>query len=270
MKTFFYSTLVVILFLSTNLEGYGQAKTLQKTYGWKYDMNEDGRFTFNNYDCDLTIHTWDKPEIEYKMSVDATLRTGEDAARMDRYINDLDFSHSAGSVEFNNRFWTSRKNIMGKKTIDLKGKKTIRYSSFKMKGELWIPAGCNLNLKSKYSGIEMEDANGRVNLDLYNDKLFGGHVNGNIKIAAKYSTLEFKDLKDIEADLYNTDIEAGDIGNLKITSKYSTFRSGDAGILDINAYNDKYFFGNTRDIKFVDKYSDLTAGNSGNVEMELL
>ena len=157
---------------------------------------------------------------------------------------------------------------MGKKTIELKGEKTIRYSSFKMRGELWIPVGCNLNLQSKYSGIEMEDVGGRLSLELYNDKLFGGHVKGNIKIAAKYSTLEFKDMKDIEADLYNTDIETGDIGNLNVTSKYSTFRSGDAGQLDIHAYNDKYFLGNTNDIKFVDKYSDLTAGSTGNLEMD--
>ena len=79
-----------------------------------------------------------------------------------------------------------------------------------MKGELWIPEKCNLNLKSKYSVIELEDIYGRVSFDLYNDKLFGGIVNENIKITAKYSTMEFKDMKNIEANLYNTDIEAGD------------------------------------------------------------
>jgi len=268
MKTYFYNVFIISILLAIGLNGYGQSKEIQKTYSWKYEVNDDVRFTFTNYDCDLIIHTWDKPEIEYKMSVDATLRSGEDAARLDRYIEDLEFSHSSGSVEFNNRFWKSRKNIMGKKTIELKGEKTIRYSDYKMKGELWIPAGSNLNLKSKYSGIEMEDISGRVSLDLYNDKLFGGHVKGNIKIAAKYCTLEFKDMKDIEADLYNTDIEAGDIGDLHVTSKYSNFKSGDAGKLDIHAYNDKYFFGNTNDIKFVDKYSDLTAGLSGSIEMD--
>ena len=268
MKTYFYNVFIISLLLAIGLNGYGQSKEIQKTYSWKYEVNDDVRFTFNNYDCDLMIHTWDKPEIEYKMSVDATLKSGEDAARLDRFIDDLEFTHSSGSVEFNNRFWKSRKNIMGKKTIDLKGEKTIRYSSFKMKGELWIPAGSNLNLKSKYSGIEMEDVGGRISLDLYNDKLFGGQVNDNINITAKYCTLEFKDLKDIEADLYNTDIEAGDIGNLRIASKYSTFRAGNAGKLEINAYNDKYFFGNTNDIKFVDKYSDLTAGLSGSIEID--
>ena len=268
IKAYFYKSIVISFFLPIGLVGYGQGKQIQKTYSWKYKVNKDVRFTFNNYDCDLIIHTWDKPEIEYRMAVDATLKTEEEANRLDEYIEDLEFTHSAGSIEFDNRFWQSKKNIIGKKTIGLKGEKTVRYSDFDMEGELWIPVNSNLNLKSKYSGIEIEDTYGRISLDLYNDKLFGGNVNENIRIEAKYSTLEFKEMKDIEANLYNTDIEAGEIGNLKINSKYSKFKSDNAGKLDITAYNDKYTFGNTEDIKFVDKYSDLTAGLSGNIEMD--
>ncbi len=268
MNTYFSRAYILALLFAIGLNGFGQSKKIEKTYRWKQDVNEFVNFTFNNYDCDLVIHTWDKPEIEYSMSVDATLKSGEDASRLDAYIEELEFSHSNGGVKFDNRFWTSKKVVMGRKTITLKGAKPIRFSDFKMKGEMWIPKNCNLTLQSKYSEIMADDLHGRVSLDLYNDKLFGGLVNNNIEIRAKYSTLEFKDMKDIKADFYNTNIEAGVIGNLVAESKYSNFKFGDAGKLDIDSYNDKYSFGNTGDIKFINKYSDLKALNSGYVELD--
>jgi len=85
---------------------------------------------------------------------------------------------------------------------------------------------------------------------------------------SKYVPYNIEQVYTKALNLYNTDIEAGEIGNLKVSSKYSKFRSGNAGKLDISAYNDKYSFGNTGDVTFVDKYSDLTAELSGNIEMD--
>ena len=268
MKIYFFSALLINLVLAFGMDVNAQRNKVQKTFSWDYAVNGDVKFAFNNYDCDLVIHTWEKSNIEYELSVDATLRSEEDAKRLDGYIEELEFSHSAGSVEFDNKFWQSRKNMMGKKTIDLKGEKTIRYSDFNISGELWIPVGCNLVLSSKYSGIELEDINGTASFTLYNDKLYGGNVNSKLSIEAKYSTIELKAVGDIAADLYNTDMETSEMGNLAVQSKYSKVRTGDASSVTINSYSDKYSFGNTRDIRFTDKYSDLKAEGTRNLILD--
>ncbi len=268
MKAYFYSIFAIALCLTLGVNAYGQGKKIEKTYKWIYKVNEDVKITFNNYDCDLVIHTWDKQEIAFDMSVDATLKTEEDARRLDSYLDEMEFSHSAGSVQIDTRYWTSKKAVMGRKTMTLKGAKTVRFSQYKMKGELWVPEKCRLIFKSKYSEIQAESVMGVLSLDLYNDKWYGGDVNTAIKITAKYSNLEFEEMKDIEADLYNTDVEAGKIGNLNAVSKYSNFHVGDAGKVVINAYNDKYSFGNTGDIKFTDKYSDLNVLIAGRMELD--
>lgn len=268
MTSYFYSTIALVLFLSFSLNGFAQGKKVEKTYKWLYQVDENVKFTFQNYDCDLIIHTWDKPRIEYHMAVNATLKKESDADKLDAYLEKLDFSHSTGSVEFNNRFWTSKKTIMGKKTITLKGGGKLVFSEFKMKGELWIPKSSILNLESKYSEIKLDDINGRLSLNLYNDKLYGGAVNSPMILVAKYSNLEFKDVKDLDADLYNTNIECGDAGDLDFVSKYSDVKTGNAGKITIDAYNDKYSFENTGDIKFIDKYSDLNAKISGHIWLE--
>jgi hypothetical protein len=267
-QPFFFSIIALSAFLAMGLDGYGQGKNLEKSYSWKYNVNESMNFTFNNYDCDLTIHTWEKREIEYVLTVDATTRTEEDAGVLDSYLDGLEFSHSAGSVMIDNRFWSSMKSTRGKKTMTLKGGKTIQLVDIKIEGEIWMPVNSAFHLVSKYSEIEVGELNGKVDLDLYNDKIFGSNVNSTLKVVAKYSTLEFQQLKDIEADLYNTDVEARNIGNLVSVSKYSNFRVGDAGKVELNAYNDKYILGNTGDITFIDKYSDLHAGNAGHVTLD--
>jgi hypothetical protein len=265
---YFFSLLALTFCLAAGVEGYGQGKKIEKSYRWSYPVNPDVSLEFNNYNCKLTIHTWDKPEIAYTMTVDATLRTEEDARRLDSYIEKLEFTHAVSKVSFDNRFWTSKKAVMGKKTMGLKGEKTIRFHEFTMQGELWIPESCIFHLTSKYSEIEVEDLKGRVYLDLYNDKFYGKKVLDHIDIAAKYCTMEFGEMRDIRADLYNTTVEAGDIGSLSMVSKYSRFEAGNAGKVEIDAYSDKYTLGKTGDIRFIDKYSDLTAVQAGHAELD--
>jgi len=268
IKTCFSSALFVSVLLAMGSLCYGQSKEIDKIYQWKQEVSGDTKFTFSNYDCELIIHTWNRPEIEYRLSVNATLKSEEDARELDTYIKNLEFSESAGHVEFNNRFWTGKKVIMGRKTMTLKGNRNIKFSEFRMEGEMWIPENCLLHLKSKYAEINLEDMTGGLRLDLYNDKVYGGSVGGQTEITAKYSELEFTSLKDITADFYNTDLETGPIGNLNIRSKYSNIRVEDAGIIDIDSYNDKFFFENTGDIKFFAKYSDLASKISGNIKMD--
>jgi hypothetical protein len=268
MRKLFFSTIAVILYTALTSAVFASEKDLQKTYTWKYDINKDGSIALNNYNCNLIIHTWDKGETEYRLTIDAKTRSEEDAAILDKYLQDMKFSNSATSVRFRDSFWESRNNIMGRMTMKLEGGKQISLTDFSMKGELWIPSGCKFELVSKYSEINMDDFSGQLTLDLYNDNFFGGNVRGKTTIGDKYSTMEFKEMQDVTADLYSSKLEAGNIGNLKIESKYSKFTSTASGILDINSYNDKYSIAKTGDVTFVAKYSDLKTEVSGQVSLD--
>jgi len=58
MKIYFFSALLINLFLALGLDVNAQGKKIQKTYTWAYAVNKDVKMTFHNYDCDLVIHTW--------------------------------------------------------------------------------------------------------------------------------------------------------------------------------------------------------------------
>lgn len=266
MKKLFFSVLIVSL--SSGLIFAGTSTALQKTYTWKYNINKDGTVKFDNYDCNLTIHIWDKAEAEYHMMVDAKTRSDEDAVVLDKYLQELKFSNSATMVSFRDVFWETRNNILGRMTMKLEGGKSISLTEMSMKGELWIPATCHLELESKYSEVNMEDFSGTLSLDLYSDTYYGGKLSGKTDIVDKYSTMEFKDMKDMKADLYSSKLEAANLGNLNIVSKYSKFTAASAGRVDIDAYSDKFEINRTGDIKFVGKYSDLKTDVAGQLELD--
>ncbi len=268
MKKQCFSTIALILFTGLASVISASGKDLQKTYTWNYKITSDASVNIHNYDCDLVIHTWDKDEAEYHLIVDAETRSDDDAETLGNFINNLQFSHSPSSVTFDNRFWESRNSIMGRITMKLKGGKSISLVSFDIKGELWVPKGCRLTLGSKYSEINMPDFDGPVNLDLYNDNFYGGNLGGKAEITDKYSTMEFKNMKDVRANIYNSRLDAGDCGNLQIQSKYSKVTFSNTGDLNINGYNDKYNFSKTGDITFVAKYSDLVTEQSGKADLE--
>jgi hypothetical protein len=268
MRKLFFSTLIVLINTGLISASYASGTDLQKTYTWKYSINKDGSISLENYDCNLTIHTWDKSETEYRLTIDAKTRSDEDAVILNKFLSELQFRNSVTDIAFRDNFWESRNSNMGRITMKLGGGKNISLSEFSMKAELWMPSGCKFELNSKYSEVNMEDVAGSLTLNLYNDHFYGANVMGPTEINDKYSTIEFKDLKDLKADLYNSKIEAGNTGNLRIDSKYSKFTSASSGILEINSYNDKFNIVKTGDINFVAKYSDLKTETSGKTTLD--
>ena len=257
-------SLSLCLIILPGLEN-AEAQVVDKTYKWNYRVDADSRVILANYDTDMQIHTWDKPEIEFHMIINAEFRNREDASEFDAYIGDLDFESTARRTYINSKFWKSRNNIMGISTMVLEGLNTMRYKKFSMECIAWIPRNASLELDSKYSEINMDDIGGELKMDLYNDDIYGGSVAAGTSITAKYSDISFTGMKDLDADLYDCELSTGDAGDLKIVSKYSELETGNAGILDIDSYDDEFDLGDCGDIKFIAKYSEFTAGQAGHL-----
>ncbi|MFH0843695.1 MAG: hypothetical protein V1903_13905 [Bacteroidota bacterium] len=272
MKTMKRCPFKLIAFLSLSVllsTAYAAEKEIQKTFTWKYNISKDGKVTMDNYNCNLVIHTRDKGETELQLKIEADTRSDEDAAILEKYLQELVFSTSPSSVSFRSRFWENRSSLMNRTTMKLEGGKSVTLNSFEMTAEMWIPAGCMFVLNSKYSRINMEDFAGQLVLNLYNDNFYGGSVVSNAEITDKYGTIEFRDMKDIKANLYNSKLSAGNTGDLNIESKYSRVNLASCGKISSISYNDKYEIPKTGDVTFTSKYSDLKTESSGNIALDM-
>jgi hypothetical protein len=259
------STVLAVVFSATTLS----AQELTKTFSWKNKINPDAKVSIDNYDCNLTIHTWDKGESEFRLTLEGEAKSAEDATVLQNYIQGLVFSTSPSSASYKTSFWVSRTTVMNRTTMKLEGGKSVILKSFSLKGELWIPAGCNLALDSKYSSVSLEDFSGPLKLELYNDNLSAGKVSSRIYLNDKYSTIVFHDIKDLHANLYNSKLTAGNSDDIVIETKYSEVNLASCGNITVNSYNDKYDVRKTGDVVFTAKYSDLKSEISGNATIDL-
>jgi len=257
-------SLAVILLNGTGLHN-AAGQEINKTYKWTYNVKPGEKISFENYDTSVDIRTWDKPEIELHMTIEAEFKKENDASKVDDYLKNLEFRSSGGRTVINSKFWKSRNNIFGISTMNIEGLKPLRIEKFKMECLLWIPDNAALELKSRYSEINMEDIGGELILDLYNDDLYAGSVEGNSSIEAKYSKMNFREMKNVNARLYNCELTTADAGDMIIDSKYSEIHCANAGITGIESYEDEFVFENNGDIKFIAKYSELTTGQAANL-----
>ena len=269
MKKSNFKKISILLLLVIFSAGYIKGQNINKTYNWKYNLSGDARVSMANYDCNLAIHTWDKGEAELRLTIEAEPKSAEDGEVLDKYLKDLTFSSAPSSASFSSRFWESRNTSWNRTTMKLRDGKNVSLKSFTIKGELWIPVNCMFTLDSKYSRISLEDFSGPLILNLYNDNLTGGTVLSAVEITDKYSTIEFRDLKDCRVNLYNSKLTAGNTGNFSIESKYSGVSLASSGDLKISSYNDKYEIPKTGDVTFAAKYSDLKTETSGEVGVDL-
>lgn len=261
-------TVAAFLLSALFTNAFAAGKSIQETFSWKYTISKDAGVTMENYNCNLSIHTWDKGETELRLTIDAETNSDEDAAALEKYLREMVFSNSPSSVIFNSAFWESRNTVRNRTTMKLRNGKTISLRTFTMKGELWIPSGCRFELASKYSQCTMEDFAGPLKLDFYNGSFTGGKISANVDITDKYSTIETGDTKNIRANLYNSKLVAGNTGSLNIDSKYSKVNFTSCGNLTANSYNDKFEIPKTGDVIFVAKYSDLRTERSENVRID--
>lgn len=252
-------TIVVLLTASAAVAGQQYEKVFRHTF----KAENNAKVIILNYDTDLEIMTWDKPQVELHMIIDATINDPDDAEILDSYLESIEYESTPDQINLETRFWESINNIMGITRMKLKNNKTIRIKKFDMECKLWIPENASLGLKSRYSDINMEDIGGNLVLELYDDELLAGNVKGKANIEAKYSEMNFTGMSDIEADLYNCELSTGDAGDINIYTKYSKIHSGNAGTLNIDSYEDDFSFDNCNDIKFIAKYSEFTTGKAG-------
>lgn len=260
-KSLLFSLSIYLIVFMGLQPAYGQL--IDKTYRWNYKVNPDSWVIMSNYDTDMQINTWDKPEVEFHMIVEIEFRDRDDASRVDSYIRDLDFESTRDRTVLKSSFWKSRSNIMGVSTMVLEGLKTVRYKKFKMECILWIPEGASLELKTRYSEINMTDIGGELKLDSYDDEIYAGAVKGESLITARYSDMTFFAMKNIEADIYDCKLLTGNTGDINIITKYSEVKTGITGILDIDSYDDELDFEACSDIKYNAKYSELITGHAG-------
>ena len=241
-----------------------------KKFEWTYNIDPDATIELSNYDCDVIIQPSNSNTVRFVINVDAQAKEQADLDAIKNYLESLTFPVRSDKVRLETTFWDNRSSnsSLGRNVIKMKLRngRSVKLSEFNISARLYLPESSNFELESKYSKIEMSNV---VDLELnsYDDKIYGKNASGEVRINAKYSNLEFENFGPTELDIYDSDFTAELTEDINIVSKYSKININQTGDIDIDGYTDNMSFNITGDIELNTKYSDLKCVKSGNLDL---
>jgi hypothetical protein len=267
-----YKGLLSLCFLLTTQMVLGKGLTFSEEFEWTYNIEPGATVELSNYDCDVVIEPSNSNTVRFVISVDAQAKDQSDIDAIKKYLESLTFPARNNEVKLETTFWDNRSSSssLGKNVIKMKLKNglSVKLSEFNISARLYIPESSNFELGSRYSKIELCNV-ADLELNSYDDKIYGKNATGEVRIEAKYSNLEFDNFGPTEMDIYDSDFTAEKTEDIKIVSKYSKININQTGNVDLDGHDDNMTFNTTGDFELNTKYSDLTCMKSGNLDLNI-
>ena len=102
-----------------------------------------------------------------------------------------------------------------------------------------VPSGSKLDIESKYANVEIPDNIGDLNVDITNGNLDAGNLS-KLVLRSKYSNINLGDVKSAEVEISNGRFSAKNIDDLDVDSKYSSIEMALAKKITLRSTNDEY------------------------------
>jgi len=264
------------------------------------DLPANGELIINNYDAELEIKVWNNPKVEIKSELIVEVDSQEDLIKLAKAFAIKVVDEKKDRLSIDTKFYKSMVSMFGKKTtLELiTGEKITVKKIVKASHIAYIPQSANLQIISKYNKLNIENISGNIKLNLYDVDIYMGNFGstgnfdmkyskanignggnstfmlydtdidagelGNVKVDAKYSKLIIKKTNDLSIVSYDDDFVVGQLSKITADAKYSTFRlNGDTGDSKFELYDSDIFGKNFKSISFSAKYSDLRIGDIG-------
>lgn len=224
--------LTLLLFAFGSLSIYAQdveERTIEKSYA----VNSDATLSVDNERGNVTVTTWDKPQIDIMVRVKVR---GEDREFLRERVDEvkLYFSHSADRVEARTEIgeqgWWSW--LWGQES-----QVEVHYTIF-------MPVDGNVQLTNDYGDVSVDTLNGfcGINCDYGNVTL--GHINGRTELNLDYSrSSRIGYAQRLEMNIDYSQITVDSAGRGEVNADYCTVRikaidrldyNGDYGALKVN------------------------------------
>lgn len=236
------------------------------------DLPANGELIINNYDAELEIKVWNNPKVEIKSELIVEVDSQEDLIKLAKAFAIKVVDEKKDRLSIDTKFYKSMVSMFGKKTtLELiTGEKITVKKIVKASHIAYIPQSANLQIISKYNKLNIENISGNIKLNLYDVDLYMGNFGSTGNFDMKYSKANIGNGGNSTFMLYDTDIDAGELGNVKVDAKYSKLIIKKTNDLSAVSYDDDYVIGQTTKIIADAKYSTFRInGNAGDSKFDL-
>ncbi|NRB49618.1 MAG: hypothetical protein HRU41_18200 [Saprospiraceae bacterium] len=266
MKNAFNILILCLLVTSACFGQDEQQKTISKVFSGKQKVSVTHRYG------PLQVVKSGDGQIKLTATLSARTKEPGDMELLEKQF-DLEIVESTNILDIKTNFeienWNSRNGIISLKFKD--GSRLKQVKDLEIGFLLEVPNLEELSLANKYDEIIIrEDISTNLNINLYDGRLQTANIDGQLKIATKYSKGSIGNFTNGELNFYDSDFNLGNAQNVLLTSKYSKLQFSDVGAFTIESYDDKITWTNVKgDISIIDKYSDFVGGSFANGKFEL-
>lgn len=227
MKPFYSILLILWLPFMSMAADHGTKPDRSKSIEKSFALNKDGILEINNSFGNVTITTWDKESVYFKITVEVT---GGNDESINKRLQDVDVNFSAApskvsartNIDENNSMWSW---IKGNDRTNLK----IHY-------EVFMPATANLDVRNDYGTISLDKLRGSLKLRCDFGRIaIGQLLNASNDLRFDYtknSHIDYMRNGTIRADFSEMKVYGSEKVNL--SGDYSTFKFESIKNLDFN------------------------------------
>ncbi len=263
---------IVTLFLGAglNVSAYEKEGVIEK----EFNINANTKIDFTNKSSDLTVKVWNKQQVKLECFYKLRANNKEDIDLTIEALENLEVRNSSSLLEIKTGIFSNVKStvitgLVNKIVATLTTGPTVNLKEYEINYVLTLPDNHDLKLHQKYSEVFMEDYNGNIEFDLYDVDMRAGQTPNVEILKTKYSNLFFGSLGNCNMDIYDSDIEVGNMGDLILKSKYSKIEIDAMGSVKMDSYDDKLFFTKLKSIEGKAKYTDVNIGDIAYGDLDL-
>jgi len=230
---------------------------------------KNGDIYINNYFRGIVIKTWDQQKVKVATTV---YYEGESKLGDEEWFEKINLSLKTlgGSVKIKSGGISGAGNFYllgsGSNEISLGsagvtvfnglGQKLGSKSDLKNILTITVPTGSKLDIESRYADVTLPDNINDLNVDITNGNLEAGNLNKFI-LRSKYSNINMGDIKTAEIEFINGRFSARNIDDLDIDSKNSTIEMAAAKKMVLRSINDEYDLEEAGDIRGRKNYGNF-------------
>jgi len=230
---------------------------------------KNGDIYINNYFRGMVIKTWDQQNVKVATTV---YYEGESKLADEEWFEKINLSLKTlgGSVKIKSggisgagNFYllgsgsnATSLNDAGVAVFNGSGQSVGSKSDLKSILTITVPAGSKLDIESRYADVTLPDNISDLNVDITNGNLEAGNLNKFI-LRSKYSNINIGDIKTAEIEFINGRFSARNIDDLDIDSKNSTIEMAAAKKMILRSTNDEYDLEDAGDIRGRKNYGNF-------------
>jgi hypothetical protein len=269
-KKVYLHILLTLLISSATKSSYGQQAMKTRTFTLLREFEKNGTVRINSTGRPVEIKSWNQASIKLEVIIPDSLAKGMDdntwpekvGIKLNKFSNRADITLTGGTVKpgLNSAIPSAIPLVMSDAVVPKQNKlfqellqldqnlkvdqsdKLVADQNLLLKTNtlvtIYIPETADLNLLNKYSSATITGSIRKGYINLENSTLDGSNATS-LRLIARFSTINFDNIDELEADISNTNLRVGHIRKLDIESTRSTveYESGTIAYIRSNLDN---------------------------------